>query len=375
MGKINKAFGIENKTIHQRLMSSLKDKSFSIKLLNRFLRLTIRIIEKLFITKIITYHTRPKISSDFHIRSLINKKHKAGILIQGPIDHDKSFTVETIKLYKKLYPEIPIILSTWEDEEKNALNLIRNLGVDIAVSKKPKIENLQNSLWKNVDLQIISVKEGIKAFAEYDIDHCLKTRTDQRIYKPELFNFFINLMNAFPLKNNSTQKKRIISSSFATAKYRVYGLTDMMMFAEISDLKRYWNVENYSSGIYKYSQNNEDYIPPIVSGTLIGAEVYLMSSYLERIGVKLDWTLSSYWKSLGEYFLIADSNSMDMYWNKYNKESEFKYARTYDQVSHRLIDFSDWLEAYSDHESLWDSLRSQEKWERSSDGKLKRTVI
>ena len=102
MGKINKAFGIENKTIHQRLMSSLKDKSFSIKLLNRFLRLTIRIIEKLFITKIITYHTRPKISSDFHIRSLINKKHKAGILIQGPIDHDKSFTVETIKLYKKL---------------------------------------------------------------------------------------------------------------------------------------------------------------------------------------------------------------------------------------------------------------------------------
>ena len=27
MGKINKAFGIENKTIYQRLMSSLKDKT------------------------------------------------------------------------------------------------------------------------------------------------------------------------------------------------------------------------------------------------------------------------------------------------------------------------------------------------------------
>ena len=56
-------------------------------------------------------------------------------------------------------------------------------------------------------------------------------------------------MHSFPLKEKSIQNERIISSSFATAKYRVYGLTDMMMFAEINDLKRYWNVENYSNGI------------------------------------------------------------------------------------------------------------------------------
>lgn len=375
MGKINKAFGIKNKTIYQRLVSSFKDRTLSFKLLSRFLKLSIQMIEKLFSTKILTYHVRPKNSNDHHIKPLINRENKSGILIQGPIDYSNNFTLQTIKLYRKLYPKVPIILSTWEDEKKSMIDLIKSLDVHVVASKKPETESTQNSLWKNVDLQIISVKKGIKAFEEYDIEYCLKTRTDQRFYKPEMFSFFLNLIDAFPLQDDSIQNKRIISSSFATAKFRVYGLTDMMMFAEINDLKNYWNVENYSTGIYKYSQNNEEYIPPIISGTLIGAEVYLMSSYLEKIGVNLDWTLSSYWKSLGEYFLIADSSSMDMYWNKYNKESEFKYARTYDQVSHRLMDFSDWLEAFSDHDSLWDSLRSQERWERSSEGKLMRTII
>ena len=374
MGKINKAFGIENKTIYQRLMSSLKDKTLGSKLLQRSLKFFIRIIEKLFNKKIVTYHIRPRFSEDFHIKSSKNMDLKSGILIQGPIDHNKSFTIETVKLYKKLYPKTPIVLSTWEDEEKSTINLIKDLGVDVVASKKPKIEAVNNS-WKNVDLQIISVKEGIKALEKYDLRFCLKTRTDQRFYKPDLISFFLNLMHSFPLKEKSIQNERIISSSFATAKYRVYGLTDMMMFAEINDLKRYWNVENYSNGIYKYTEDDKQDMPPIISGTLVGAEVYLMTSYLKEIGIDLDWNLKHYWKTLGQYFLITDSNSMDMYWNKYNKESEFKYARTYEYNSHRLLDFSDWLRIWCNDDSLWDTLRNQETWERSDDGKLSRILI
>ena len=66
---------------------------------------------------------------------------------------------------------------------------------------------------------------------------------------------------------------------------------------------------------------------------------------------------------------------MDMYWNKYNKESEFKYARTYEYNSHRLLDFSDWLRIWCNDDSLWDTLRNQETWERSDDGKLSRILI
>ena len=88
------------------------------------------------------------------------------------------------------------------------------------------------------------------------------------------------------------------------------------MFAEINDFKRYWNAENYSTGIQRFRSDDEP-IPPIISETLVGAEVYLMSSYLKEIGLKLNWSLDSYWEILGKYFLITDSNSLDMYWKKY----------------------------------------------------------
>ena len=52
----------------------------------------------------------------------------------------------------------------------------------------------------------------------------------------------------------------------------------MMMFGAIDDIENYWNVENYSSGIYSYCVNEEQDLPPIISGTLVGAEVYFMSS-------------------------------------------------------------------------------------------------
>ncbi len=375
MGKVNKALGIKNKTIFERLISSKKEKTLLKKLLIRFLNYIIKILEKFFSNELITYHIRPRNNKVFHTQPSVKNNLQCGILMQGPIDLNKNFTLETIKIYKRLYQNTPIILSTWDDEDRDALDQIQNHGVEIVTTKKPKNKAFNNNAWKNIDLQIISVKEGIKAFSKYDLNYCLKTRTDQRFYKSDLINYFLNLINAFPIEEGSIQKERIISSSFATVKSRVYGLTDMMMFAEISDLKRYWNVENYSTGIYKYTEDKDQNIPPIISGTLVGPEVYLMGSYLKEIGIHLEWNLNQYWETLGKYFLIVDSNSMDMYWNKYNKENEYKYARTYEQNSHRLIDFSDWLQIWNNNDNLWDSLRDQERWERSDDGKLSRVVI
>ncbi len=375
MGKINKSFGISNKSIYQRLISATIDRSLGIKLLNRFLKYLSKLLERLFKTQIITFHLRPRFSNDLHIKSSGMESRKSGILMQGPIDHKDNFTIETIKIYKKLYPEVPLVLSTWEDEDATSIDQIKGFGINVITSKKPEFKSLKNSSWKNVDLQMISVKEGIKAISKYDIDYCFKTRTDQRFYKPELFSFFFNLIDSYPVIDDSIQNKRIISSSFATSKYRVYGLTDMMMFAEINDFKRYWNAENYSTGIQKFRSSDDEPIPPIISQTLVGAEVYLMSSYLKEIGLKLNWSLDSYWEILGKYFLITDSNSLDMYWNKYNRESEYKYGRTYEQISHRLIDFSDWLRMFYGDDHLWDTLRSQEKWSRSENGELRREVI
>jgi len=375
MGKANKAFGIKDKKLIERLVSSIKKKNTSIKVLNILLKNMMKFFEVIFNKNIITYHIRPKYSNSFQIRPSIKKSSKSAIMIQGPIDHTNNFTLETIKIYKNLFTDMPLILSTWEDEEEDTIATIQDLGVEVIQSSKPESSLLGDSAWKNVDLQLISAKAGIRAALNHDVEYCLKTRTDQRFYRSDLINYFLNLIELFPINDDSIQNQRIISSSFATAKYRVYGLTDMIMFGDINDLKNYWDVENYSKGIVKFIVDDSQYIPPIIAGTLVGAEVYLMSSYLKRIGVNLEWTLEHYWEMLRKHFLVCDSSSLDMYWNKYNKESEYQYARTYEQKTHRLIDFADWLQIYKNNNNSWDEIRNQELWERSDDGKLLRLII
>ena len=41
------------------------------------------------------------------------------IVIQGPIAYDNNYTVETFKLYRLIYPNAPIVVSTWKGEATN----------------------------------------------------------------------------------------------------------------------------------------------------------------------------------------------------------------------------------------------------------------
>jgi len=374
MGKTNKSLGIKDKNLKERFLDAAGGNNLSNVLFDKVTKVIIKILEKLFIRKLITLHSRPKTTSNFHLKPS-NTNSDSAILVQGPIDQSNDFTFQTLKMYRGLYSKSPIILSTWDDENKESIQNIKKLDVEVVLSKKPPSLTFGESAWKNVDLQIITAKTGISAIKKMGVDYCLKTRTDQRFYKPDLLSYFINLINTFPIEKELLQKKRLVASSFATPKYRIYGLTDMMMFGAIDDIENYWNVENYSSGIYSYCVDEEQDLPPIISGTLVGAEVYFMSSYLTRIGEKLDWNLDHYWSMLKKYFVIIDSPSLDFYWNKYNKESEYKFARTYSDHSHRLIDHMDWFQLYSENRISWDKIRKQEMWTRTKDGRLSRVII
>ena len=65
--------------------------------------------------------------------------------------------------------------------------------------------------------------------------------------------------------------------------------------------------------------------------------------------------------------------SIDTYWDKYNKGSEYKSGRDYNSKAHRLLDFMDWIQLYQEKDTQWESLRSQERWVRSN-GELVRLV-
>jgi len=375
MGKTNKKLGIQDQSFFERIIEVIRQRKIGDKLLNKCMIGIIKIFERIFRNKAITYHIRPLENSNFHIKPSKKSNSTTAIVMQGPVDNDKDFTLETLKIYRKLYRDSLIILSTWDNENKEILNQIENIGVKIIQSRKP--DNTSDgplSTWQNIDLQIISTKAGLKFALKNNAEYCLKTRTDQRFYRSDLIDYFFKFQETFPLNAKTNQNQRLISSSFATPKYRVYGLTDMMMFGEVNDLFNYWNVENYSTGIYKLIDQHSQDIPPIISGTLVGAEVYFMSSYLQKLDEDLDWTLEHYWEMLGEYFLIMDSTSIDTYWNKYNKSSEYKFGRDYSLKAHRLLDFMDWIQLYQEKDTQWERLRGQERWARSN-GQLVRSVI
>ncbi len=42
------------------------------------------------------------------------------IVIQGPIEYTNNYTAETFKLYRSIYPNAPIVVSTWKNEATNS---------------------------------------------------------------------------------------------------------------------------------------------------------------------------------------------------------------------------------------------------------------
>ena len=78
----------------------------------------------------ITFHIRPKRSSDTDVCSdSLNIYPKVAIIIQGPLLKKNNFTIETVKLYKKIFSNYLIILSTWEDEDQEYLSEIKKENI------------------------------------------------------------------------------------------------------------------------------------------------------------------------------------------------------------------------------------------------------
>ena len=53
------------------------------------------------------------------------------IVMQGPLLARDRFTLETIKLFNRLYPQVTVIVSTWEDENKDYIDLVSQIRLDI----------------------------------------------------------------------------------------------------------------------------------------------------------------------------------------------------------------------------------------------------
>jgi len=273
-----------------------------------------------------TYHLRPKYSDNFYLESTNKPKDKFAIIIQGPVGEKFNFLKNTINIYKKIFKNCIIIVSTWENENRHQINSLKNENTFIIFSKEP-----EKSLY-NINHQILSTSVA------------LETRTDVRLYKNNLENFIISLVKTFPIKTNSTIESRIIVPSLVTYKYRIYSLSDIVMAGKTVDLLEYFDPMFFEESLKKI-EVSKNYL--FKNKTPVVAEIFLCARMLMKINNKLDWSLDDWWNSLKDYYCIVDNSSFDLFWYKYDWEYENRFLRTYSDKFARAIDFQDWLALYN----------------------------
>lgn len=279
----------------------------------------------------LTFHLRPKRAAQVGVWSdKLKVMPKCAIVIQGPIVYKEDFTLETVKLYKKIFPEAIIILSTWDYEQKEYVTKIEREGAVVLLNTPPTHAGRQN-----INYQITSARAGVLHAKELGAEYALKTRTDVRIYDPDSTEYLHNVLQSFPVRGKGTQKNRIVGVSLNSFKYRLYGLSDINLFGQIDDMLAYW-----SAGL--------DIGGSTFSHMKVGlCEVYLATEFLKKMGHSIEWTLIDSWRAFADNFIFVDVQSLDLYWNKYARMKEYRYI-CYDAVKNdQEMTFKEWLNLYT----------------------------
>ena len=302
----------------------------------------------------VSFSIRPKKAKNIFTDIELYENSSTAIIIQGSIYGLEHFVEETIYIYKKVFQNIKIILSTWEDEVKvDFLKKFDNdKSIKIILNKRP-ITNF------NVDLQTYSTFSALLYAEEKQIKYCLKTRTDCRIYKKNSILFLKNLLKTFPIDQKyQFLKERIISCSIDTRKYRVYGLSDIFQFSSTENLKKYFYKDNLIDSLKKMNLNT---YPSIKNDTAIINEIFLCSRYIYKNNINLQWTLDDWWQKCRELFIIVDANSLDFFWYKYEWKYEQRFSTNYTSNFEQSLQYSDWLNLYMNNDLKFNE-NLKEKW-------------
>lgn len=228
-----------------------------------------------------------------------------GVLLQGPIIRSNDFTYNTIQLYRSLFPEAEIVLSTWEDQNVQGLE---GDGIVILKNAYPPTQS-----YKNFNKMVYSIQTGLRYFENQGIEYILRTRTDQRIQAENTIDYFFELLHLFPLKKMiKNQRNRLITLNLYTLKYVPYSISDMFQFGHIEDLKEYWDIDTSN---VELSQRTGMFI--IDDRDDCSSEIVLAARYAKaKQGNEYQYTLESYYRFLAERLIVLDYLSISLLWEK-----------------------------------------------------------
>lgn len=311
-----------------------------------------------------SYRVRPKSHASIPVLDQKNEYEKCAIVLQGPIMSEANFTAETVRLYKKFYPDAIIIVSTWEDEAKENITNVRNAGAIVIQSKKPEFPG-----HGNVNFQLVNTRAGLFKARELGAKYICKVRTDQRLYHPNVLEYFRNLVCSFPIDKEMfsiNQEARIVCLGMEYGNmFYPFFMSDFLYFGLANDICRLFDCElDMRESVPKpHGLSRGD-----VSTQNLVTEIQILRDYIRRSGGDSSCTVKNYWNFVKADLACINKDEIGLYWPKYggqyceNTRNGYYFGKEkQDQFKCYNWDFINWLNLYSG------TLKYKEEYEKYAD--------
>ena len=262
------------------------------------------------------------------------KNGGVAIVFQGPIEYREDFTLRTIELYRAIYPNIGIIVSTWKGTvRQNFRDAVHAWHVDIIESEGPS-----NPGYANVNMQLVSSLAGIKQAKGRGYSFVLKHRADIRFYNPDFLIYFQNACDAYPALDRICDSRLVYLSYNSYLKLPFY-LRDFCVYGSTLEMERFYGIRlderrrDYMGSQISQFAEFMDIMYQVEVGRkstdeiahtfwedyrrFMSPENYLVSTYYSQCIRELT-SQSDLWQEYEEYLkkyaVIIDCEPLQMYW-------------------------------------------------------------
>lgn len=296
----------------------------------------------------------PKYSKGFQMSKIKTQTmcSDTAIVLQGLVETKDDITLETVRLYKKMFPLAKIIISTWDYTEKNILKLLEEEGCIIVLSSDIDICG-----FGNVNYQITTSLAGIQKAHELGAKYTLKSRSDLRFYRENLVDYLKSLMDVFPVSFNNSYnlKGRIISQAGGCGQlFLPNWLQDYWFFGYTEDLLNYFSIPMDDRNIHsavKYLKGLGNQISGADLVREMPPEIYLCNAFASKY-LDSENSVKQFWKDLKDCYIVVDAEAVLSLWTKYGVSDASSFYVEYDGQSnfkdaYKHISFEDWLNIYT----------------------------
>ncbi|MEZ5290585.1 MAG: WavE lipopolysaccharide synthesis family protein [Vicinamibacterales bacterium] len=240
------------------------------------------------------------------------REGRDAIVVQGPVV--PYTTAYVVRAMSARHPEAQIVLSTWDDTPREALEAVAPWTDDVVLGPRPSNPGIQNR-----NLQIASTRAGIARAIARGARTVLKTRTDLAVLQPEVFRqarWWCARLDQAPARRLGQRGRLVVPSSY-TRKYMLYHPSDLVMLGAAEDLERYWSapLDERAGSLLAAEWLDQ----PLAQVNLAGnpTESYLGLAFCRTLGRPIAGTLDDSWAFYRDSFAVVDHAWLDLLWCKH----------------------------------------------------------